>query len=45
MTNPKSPIYVEAQAKDPKKQKAPVYTIEIFEDIGRAFLIGLLDFY
>ena len=45
MTNPKSQIYVEAQAKDPKKQKAPVYTIEIFQDIGRAFLIGLLDFY
>ena len=27
------------------KNKAPPYTIEIFEDIGRAFCIGLLDFY
>ena len=25
--------------------KPPLYTIEIFEDIGRAFCIGLLDFY
>ena len=24
---------------------APPYTIEVFEDIGRAFCIGLLDFY
>lgn len=24
---------------------APPYTIEIFEDIGKAFCIGLLDFY
>lgn len=28
-----------------RKETAPVYTIEIFEDIGRAFCIGLLDFY
>ena len=27
------------------KNKAPPYTIEIFEDVGRAFCIGLLDFY
>lgn len=27
------------------KNKAPVYSIEIFEDVGRAFCIGLLDFY
>ena len=24
---------------------SPPYTIEVFEDIGRAFCIGLLDFY
>ena len=24
---------------------APTYTIEVFEDIGKAFCIGLLDFY
>ncbi len=45
ITNPNSKIYVDAQAKDPKKTKAPVYNIEIFQDIGRAFLIGLLDYY
>jgi hypothetical protein len=28
-----------------KKQQAPPYTIEVFEDIGRCFCIGLLDFY
>ena len=27
------------------KNKAPPYTIEIFEDVGRAFCIGLLDFH
>ena len=27
------------------KGKAPPYTIEIFEDCGRAFCIGLLDFF
>jgi hypothetical protein len=26
------------------ENKAPPYTIEIFEDVGRAFCIGLLDF-
>ena len=26
------------------KNKAPVYTIEIFEDVGRAFCVGLLDY-
>ena len=28
-----------------RKETAPPYTIEIFEDIGKAFCIGLLDFY
>ena len=27
------------------KDKAPPYTIEVFEDVGKAFCIGLLDFY
>ena len=26
------------------ESKAPPYTIEIFEDVGRAFCIGLLDY-
>lgn len=52
ITDPKSRIYVEANqsnenTKDGPKQKnkAPPYTIEVFEDIGRCFCIGLLDFY
>ena len=28
-----------------RKETAPPYTIEVFEDIGKAFCIGLLDFY
>ena len=27
-----------------KGRTAPVYTIEVFEDVGKAFLISLLDF-
>lgn len=27
------------------KNQAPPYTIEVFEDIGKAFCIGLLDYY
>ena len=27
------------------KNKTPAYTIEIFEDVGRAFCIGMLDFF
>lgn len=34
LTNPKSQIY---------KNKPPVYNIEIFEDIGRATIISILD--
>lgn len=45
VTDPKSRVYAECHGKDNKKNKAPSYTIEIFEDIGRAFCIGLLDFY
>ena len=28
-----------------KTKQSPAYTIEVFEDVGRAFCIGLLDFY
>ena len=28
-----------------KTRQSPAYTIEVFEDIGRAFCIALLDFY
>ena len=46
ITDPKNRFYTDYQGKDKKKSNAaPVYTIEVFEDIGRAFCIGLLDFY
>lgn len=48
ITDEKSKIYSDCLIKNPngaKKQNAPPYTIEIFEDIGWAFCIGLLDFY
>ena len=47
ITDPHSKHYTECQSKRGEliKEKAPTYTIEIFEDIGRAFCIGLLDFY
>ena len=38
-------MYTEAKTNATKKDAAPPYTIEVFEDIGRAFCIGLLDFY
>ena len=47
ITDPHSKHYVECITKDGivRKDMAPAYTIGIFEDIGRAFCIGLLDFY
>ena len=48
ITDEKSKIYTDCLIKNAngiKKQAAPPYTIEIFEDIGWAFCIGLLDFY
>lgn len=44
ITDAKNRFYTECNDKN-SKRNAPVYTIEVFEDIGRAFLIGLLDFY
>lgn len=37
--------YLTKNANGVKKQAAPPYTIEIFEDIGWAFCIGLLDYF
>lgn len=46
MTDTHSKFYEDCYSKGKLiKNKAPVYTIEIFEDVGRAFCIGLLDFY
>ena len=46
MTDAHSKIYEDCFIKQQQiKNKAPPYTIEIFEDVGRAFCIGLLDFY
>ena len=48
ITDEKSKIYSDFLTKNAngtKKQAAPFYTIEIFEDIGWAFCIGLLDFH
>ena len=47
ITDAKNRFYTDQIGKDKKKgtSGAPVYTIEVFEDIGRAFCIGLLDFY
>lgn len=44
ITDAKNRFYTEYTGKD-NKRNAPPYTIEVFEDIGRAFCIGLLDFY
>ena len=47
ITDPHSKHYQDCIGKqgEIKKETAPPYTIEIFEDIGKAFCIGLLDFY
>ena len=46
VTDAHSKIYEDCFIKQQQiKNKAPPYTIEIFEDVGRAFCIGLLDFY
>lgn len=48
ITDDKSKVYTDYLTKNAngmKKQAAPPYTIEIFEDIGWAFCIGLLDFH
>ena len=47
ITDTRSRHYTECYAKNGQliKDKAPVYTTDMFEDIGRAFCIGLLDFY
>ena len=47
ITDPHSKHYYECIDKQGqiRKETAPTYTIEMFEDIGRAFMIGLLDFY
>jgi hypothetical protein len=44
ITDAKNKFYTEYNGKD-NKRAAPPYTVEVFEDIGRAFCIGLLDFY
>ena len=43
MTDSKRKYYSEHNGKGDKRS-APPYNIEVFEDIGRAFLIGILDF-
>lgn len=44
-TEPESPITdVHSKMYQNGDLKAPPYTIEIFEDVGRAFCIGLLDY-
>jgi cytosolic carboxypeptidase protein 5 len=44
ITDAKNRYYTEYNGKE-NKRNAPPYTIEVFEDVGRAFCIGLLDFY
>lgn len=44
ITDKNSKLYIDAKT-NAKKDAAPPYTIEVFEDVGRAFCIGLLDFY
>jgi hypothetical protein len=39
VTDPTSKVYYEC-----KELKTPSYTIEIFEDVGKAVCIGLLDY-
>ena len=39
-------MYEDCFVKGPQlKNTTPAYTIEIFEDVGRAFCIGMLDFF
>lgn len=47
ITDPKHKFYQDcvAASKNGNKMCAPPYTAEVFEDVGRAFCIGLLDFF
>ena len=51
MTDPKSKFYQEnifgqnPNGTTNRTKQSPAYTIEVFEDIGRAFCAGLLDYY
>ena len=47
ITDPHSKHYTTCVTKsgEVRRDTAPPYTIEVFEDIGKAFCIGLLDFY
>lgn len=47
ITDPHSKHYQDCIGKqgEVRKDVAPPYTIEVFEDIGKAFCIGLLDFF
>ena len=42
MTNSKSKFYLDSNRQG---RQAPVYTVEVFEDVGRAFCVALLDFH
>ena len=44
ITDAKNRFYTEYNGKGDKRT-VPPYTIEVFKDIGRAFCIGVLDFY
>jgi hypothetical protein len=41
ITDCQSKFYTEGRP----KHSSPAYTVEVFHDVGRAFMIGLLDFY
>jgi hypothetical protein len=43
ITDSKSKFYTEHNGKGDKRS-APPYNVEVFKDIGRAFLIAILDF-
>ena len=43
ITDANNRFYTEHNGKGDKRS-APPYTLEVFKDIGRAFLIGVLDF-
>ena len=43
MTDLKHKFYADLKSKE--KREAPVYNIDIFEDVGRAFCVSLLDYY
>lgn len=43
ITDSKTRFYTEHKGKG-EKRSAPPYTVEVFKDIGRAFLIAILDF-